>query len=145
MVADLARLIQRGMALWGFDYAAVAKHWGNLVLPEHSSLPPNKGMLKGEPVIAVTGSGQKNTAAPSVPASQRFDGPNCIRERDKLVKARPLLQPPPSVLSSITLSTPFSPPHAFNPDKLGACEVFVAISECLWRTIYREVKHENLF
>lgn len=59
MVADLARLIQRGMALWGFDYAAVAKHWGNLVLPEHSSLPPNKGMLKGEPVIAVTGSGQK--------------------------------------------------------------------------------------
>lgn len=50
-------------------------------------------------VIAVTGSGQKNTTL-----SDALVAPYWIRVGDKLVKARPCCHPPPSVFCSCTLS-----------------------------------------
>lgn len=47
-----------------------------LFYPSSQVYHKNKGKLEVKPVIAVTGSGQKNTTAPSDAGSQHFDGPN---------------------------------------------------------------------
>ena len=83
----------------------------------------NKGALEGEPVIAVTGSGQNRRPPPVLPAPNTLMGPNQIRGQDKLVRAR--LSPP--------LPTANSPPNTLNPGEPRAFEVCAATSGCLWR------------
>lgn len=64
-----------------------------LQLPSYAPRPKNREPVT---VIAVTGSGQKKTIPSNALMAQT--------ETRGLVKARPLLQPPPCVRSSVTLS-----------------------------------------
>lgn len=98
-------------------------------------------MLEGEPVIAVTGSGQKiRPPLASLPL-------NALMAQTALGSEISLLKHGLSYSPHLLFFPPSrSQPHSLLHELLTqTCEVFVAISECLWRTIYREVKHENLF